>query len=297
MSARPIGSATIAFGLVSVPIKLYSASESSAAVTFNWLHKKCGSRLKQQYVCAQDGEKVEKDDMVKGYEFAKGQYVLFSPEELKTMEEKSTGAIDIGEFVPAEQVDRLWLEKAYFLGPDKGGERAYKLLAAALRATKRAALGQYAARGKQYLVMVRPMGDGLVMEQLHYRDEIRDIKDVDIPEGEVKKAELALAVQLIEQGATEEFRPEAYEDNVKKRMLESIQLKVEGHEITSEPAAAPETQIIDLMEALKASLSKGGAGKADAEERKPAKRAPRLKLEKADEAPKGGARKRKVSSG
>ena len=293
MSARPIGSATIAFGLVSVPIKLYSASESSAAVTFNWLHKKDGSRLKQQYVCAQDGEKVEKDDMVKGYEFAKGQYVLFTPEELKTMEERSTGAIDIGEFVPAEQVDRLWLEKAYFLGPDKGGERAYKLLAAALRETKRAALGQYAARGKQYLVMVRPMENGLVMEQLHYSDEIRTIKDVDIPEGEVKKAELALAVQLIEQAASEEFKPEAYEDNVKKRMLESIQLKVEGHEITAEPATAPETQIIDLMEALKASLAKSGAA-GEAEERKPAKRAPRLRLEKADEAPK---KKRKVSSG
>ncbi len=291
MSARPIGSATIAFGLVSVPIKLYSASESSAAVTFNWLHKKCGSRLKQQYVCAQDGEKVEKDDMVKGYEFAKGQYVLFSPEELKTLEEKSTGAIDIGEFVPAEQVDRLYLEKAYFLGPDKGGERAYKLLAAALRETKRAALGQYAARGKQYLVMVRPMGDGLVMEQLHYSDEIRSIKDVDLPEGEVKKAELALAVQLIQQGATDEFRPEAYGDNVKKRMLESIQQKVEGHEITAEPAAAPEAQIIDLMEALKASLAKSGKA-GEAEERKPARRAPRLKLEKADEAPK---KKRKAS--
>ena len=291
MSARPIGSATIAFGLVSVPIKLYSASESSAAVSFNWLHKKDGSRLKQQYVCAQDGEKVEKDDMIKGYEFAKGQYVLFSPEELKTMEEKSTGAIDIGEFVPARQVDRLWLEKAYFLGPDKGGERAYRLLAAALKATNRAALGQYAARGKQYLVMVRPLDDGLVMEQLHYPDEIRSIKDVDIPEGEVKKAELALAVQLIEQAASEEFKPEAYEDNVKKRVLESIQLKVEGHEITAEPAAAPETQIIDLMEALKASLAQGG--KADeAEERKPAKRAPRLKLEKAEESPK---KKRKVS--
>jgi DNA end-binding protein Ku len=295
MSARPIGSATIAFGLVSVPIKLYSASESAAAVSFNWLHKQCGSRLKQQYVCAQDGEKVEKDDMVKGYEFAKGQYVLFTSDELKAMEEKSTGAIDIGEFVPAEQVDRLWLEKAYFVGPDKGGERAYKLLAAALRETGRAALGQFASRGKQYLVMIRPLGDGLVMEQLHYADEIRSIKDVDIPEGEVKKAELALAVQLIEQGATDAFRPEAYEDNVKKRMLESIQLKVEGHEITSEPAAAPETQIIDLMQALKASLAQGGKSEAAAE-RKPAKRAPRLTLEKAADAPKP-RRARKVSSG
>jgi DNA end-binding protein Ku len=298
MSARPIGSATIAFGLVSVPIKLYSASESAGGVTFNWLHKQCGSRLKQQYVCAKDGQKVEKDDMVKGYEFAKGQYVLFSPDELKTLEEKSTGAIDIAEFVPAEQVDRLYLDSAYFLGPEKGGERAYKLLAEALKATKRAALGQYAARGKQYLVMVRPMGNGLVMEQLHYAVEIRSISEVEIPEGEVKKAELQLAVQLIEQAASEAFRPEAYEDNVKKRMLESIQQKVEGHEITAEPAAAPETQIIDLMEALKASLAKGGKAGAEGAERKPAKRAPRLTLEKAAETPK--QRKvagRKVSSG
>ena len=297
MPARPIGSATLSFGLVSVPVQLFSTAESQAGVTFNWLHKTCGSRLKQQYRCPKDGVKVERDDMVKGYEFSKGQYVLFTPDELKTLEEKSTGAVDIAEFVPAEQVDRLWLDKAYFLGPDKGGERAYKLLAEALKSTKRAALGQFASRGKQYLILVRPLGSGLVMEQLHYADEIRDIADVPIPEGEVKPAELQLAVQLIEQGASDAFQPKKYDDNVKKRMLDSIQRKVEGQEITSEPAAAPETQIIDLMEALKASLAKGVAGgardeAAEAEERKPAKRAPRLKLEKPAEAPK---RKRKVS--
>ncbi|HTT67522.1 MAG TPA: Ku protein [Gemmatimonadales bacterium] len=295
MPARPIGSATISFGLVSLPIKLFSASESQAGVTFNWLHKACGSRLKQQYVCPKDGAKVEKDEMVKGYEFSKGQYVLFTPDELKAMGEESTGAVDIQEFVPAEQVDRLWLDKAYFLGPDKGGERAYKLLAEALKVTKRAALGQFASRGKQYLVMVRPLGAGLVMEQLHYADEIRDIAEVPIPEGEVKQAELALAMQIVQQGASDTFQPAKYEDNVKKRMLDSIQRKVEGQEITSEPAAAPETQIIDLMEALKASLAKGAGARgeaAEAEERKPAKRAPRLKLEKPAETAK---RKRKVS--
>jgi len=301
MPARPIGSATLSFGLVSVPVQLFSTAESTAGVTFNWLHKSCGSRLKQQYMCPKDNVKVERDDMVKGYEFSKGQYVLFTPDELKAMGEESTGAVDIAEFVPAEQVDRLWLDRAYFLGPDKGGERAYKLLAEALKSTKRAALGQYAARGKQYLILVRPLGGGLVMEQLHYADEIRDISEVPIPEGEVKPAELQLAVQLIQQAASEEFRPKAYEDNVKKRMLDSIQRKVEGQEITAEPAAAPETQIIDLMEALKASLAKGSAGAApaageaeaeSADERKPAKRAPRLKLEKPAEAPK---RKRKVS--
>ncbi|HVM43531.1 MAG TPA: Ku protein [Gemmatimonadales bacterium] len=287
MPARPIGSATLSFGLVSVPIQLFSTSEAQASIAFNWLHKGCGSRLKQQYVCPKDGVIVGNEDKVKGYEFTKGSYVLFTKDELKALEQERSAAVEIAEFVPAETVDRLWLEKAYYLGPDKGGERAYKLLAEALKATKRAAIGQFAARGNQYLVMIRPLGRGLVMEQLHYADEIRSIEDVPVPEGEVKKAELALATQIIEQGATETFEPAKYEDTVKKRTLESIQRKVEGEEITAEPAAAPETQIIDLMEALKASLAKGAGGQPEAAEeaeRKPAKRAPRLKLEKAAEA-------------
>jgi DNA end-binding protein Ku len=275
MPARPIGSATISFGLVSVPIQLYSASESEASVSFNWINKKTGARCKQQYVDAKTGEKVEKEDMIKGYEFAKGQYVTFTPEEIKALEEKGTGSVDVMEFVPAAQVDRLYFDKAYFLGPGKGGERAYKLLASALKKTGRAAIGQYAARGKQYLVMLRPMQGGLVMETLHYADEVRSMKEVPIPEGDVKPAELALAVQLIDQAKSDEFRPAAYEDTVRKRMLEQIQRKVEGQEILAEPTEAPETQIIDLMEALKASLAKGGLKGAAAAERKPAKRAER----------------------
>src|SRR2546427_8796460 len=290
MSAHSIGSATISFGRVSVPVKMFSTGESSAAISFNWLHKKDGARLKQQYVCSKDGEKVEKDDMVKGYEFSKGQYVIFTPEELKALEEKASGAIDIAEFLPAEQVDRLYQDRCYFLGPDKGGERAYTLLGQALKQTGRVALGQYAARGKQYLVLVRPLRDGLVMEQLRYADEVRSIAEVPIPKTEVKKPELTLAVQLIEQAASEAFRPEAYADNVRKRVLEQIQRKVEGQEITEEPTEAPKTQIIDLMAALKASLAKGG-GKG-AGERKPAKRTESKAAPKA--AP---AAKRKVSGG
>ena len=173
MPARSIGSATISFGLVSVPVNLFSSSESSASVSFNMLHKKCGTRLKQQYICSKEGSVVEKDEIGKGYEFSKGQYVLFSAEELKALDEKATNAIDIAEFVPLAKVDRIYLDKVYYLGPDKGGERAYRLLAEALEETGRAALGQYSARGKQYLVLVRPMGDVLVMEQLHYADELR----------------------------------------------------------------------------------------------------------------------------
>ncbi len=288
MPARPISTATVSFGLVSVPVQLYSAAESAAAISFNLLHKKCGSRLKQQYFCQKDGEKVERDDMVKGYEFSKGQYVQFTPEELKALDEKGNNAILVTEFVPLQQVDRIYLEKAYYLGPDKGGERAYKLLAAALQETGRAALGQYAARGKQYLVLVRPKDGVLVMEQLHYQDEVRSAKEVPVADVEVKKQELQLAVQLIEQASSDAFRPEAYSDTVKQRVLEQIQQKVEGHEITEEPTQAPETQIIDLMEALKASLAKGGKAGG---ERKPAKRAARPAAQSAKRA----APKRKVS--
>lgn len=268
MSAHPIGSATLSFGLVSVPVKMFSTGESSAAVSFNWLHKKDGARLKQQYVCSKDGDKVEKDEMVKGYEFTKGSYVIFTTEELKALEEKATGAIDIGEFVPAKLVDRLYVEKAYFLGPDKGGERAYRLLSEALKQTGRVAVGQYAARGKQYLISVRPMDGGLVMEQLRYANEVRSMADVPIPKADVKKPELTLAVQLLDQASSESFDPKKYEDNARKRILEQIQRKVDGQEITEEPTEAPKTQIIDLMEALKASLKGKGAGG----DRKPAKR-------------------------
>lgn len=268
MAARSLGSATISFGLVSVPVNLYSSSESASSVSFNMLHTACGSRLKQQYVCSKEGTVVEKDEIGKGYEFAKGQYVLFSAEEIKALDEKATNAIDIAEFVPLAAVDRIYLEKVYYLGPDKGGERAYRLLTAALEATGRAAMGQYSARGKQHLVLVRPMGDILVMEQLHYHAEIRSAADVPRPEAPVKDGELALARQLIDQSAVDEFHPENYRDQVRERVLEAIQRKVDGQEITAEPTEGPQAKIIDLMDALKASLAKRGASTA---QKKPAR--------------------------
>ena len=255
MPARAIGTATISFGLVSVPVSLYSSSESKSSVSFNMLHKKCGSRLKQQYICPKDSEIVTRDDTVKGYEFAKDQYVILSAEELKALEEKATGMIDVVEFVPLAKVDREYLEKVYYLGPDKGGERAYRLLAAALLETGRAALGQYAARGQQHLVLLRPLNNVLVMEQLHYADEVRSTTEVTIPDGDVKPAELALAKQLIEQTATDDFEPLKFKDTVRERVLEAIQRKVDGQDITSDVAPDGGTKIIDLMEALKASLT------------------------------------------
>ncbi|HYZ88477.1 MAG TPA: Ku protein [Myxococcales bacterium] len=279
MSARSIGSGTISFGLVSIPVKLFSATQSQAAISFNLLHSKCKSRLKQQYICpTDDNQIVERDDMVKGYEFDKGRYVTFTPEELKALEEKSSQQIEISEFVPTEKIDPVYFDKAYYLGPEKGAERAYRLLSEAMRATGRTALARYAARGKQYLVQLRPIeGGGLVMQQLMYADEVRPFAEVEVPQGEVKPAELELAKQIIDQIAENEFHPEKYEDDVKKRIQEQIQRKVEGQEIDLTPAEQPRTQVIDLMEALKASLASRGerAAAPVAEDRKPAKRAPR----------------------
>jgi len=269
MSARAIGSATVSFGLVSIPVKIYSAGETSSGVSFNLLHKKCGSRLKQQYVCPQDNEIVERTDMVKGYEFAKGQYALFSDEELKALQEKATQTVEITEFLPTEKIDPIYFDKSYYLGPDKGGDRAYKLLGKVLLQCRRSALARYAARGKQYLVMLRPVAGGLVMQQLRYADEVRSISEVPLGDAQIKDAELKLALQIVEQALSDEFRPEAYEDAVRKRILAAIEQKVEGREITEEPQEEPKAQVIDLMEALKASLKQKLA------DRRPAQRAER----------------------
>jgi DNA end-binding protein Ku len=246
--------------LVSIPVKLFAATQASAGVSFNLLHKKCSSRLKQQYVCPTDNEIVSRDDMVKGYEFAKDQYVTFTPEELKALEEKATGSIDIAEFVPLAAIDPVYFDRPYYLGPEKGGDKAYLLLAEAMRESGRAALARYAARGKQYLVMLRPSADGraLVLQQLLYADEVRPMADVPLPDGEVREAELKLAKQLIDQIASETFDPTQYRDEVRDRIQADIEKKVAGQDITeAEPAAAEPARVIDLMAALKASLGKG----------------------------------------
>jgi DNA end-binding protein Ku len=258
MVARSMSTATISFGLVTVPIRLYAASESQAAVSFNLLHEKCHSRLKQQYICPKDDEIVTRDQMVKGYEFAKDQYVVFTEDEIKAMGEEASKTIEITEFVPLAKVDPIYFEGAYYLGPDKGGEKAYRLLAEAMRQTGRCALAKWAARGKQYLTLMRPIDNGLVMQVLHYADEVRPFTEIPVGDAVVKEPELKLAIQLIEQIATDEFKPETYVDEVRARYHEAIQRKVEGQEVTAAAPEAPKGQIIDLMEALKASLAQKG---------------------------------------
>lgn len=254
MSARAISTGTISFGLVTIPVKLYSTGESATGIHFNMVHKECGTQVKQRYYCPKDDRLVEKDEIVKGYEYAKGQFVLFSDEELKALNPEPTNAIEIAEFVPSEQVDPIYFEKSYYLGPDKAAARPYKLLTKAMRETGRSALARYRARGKDYVVLVRPFEEGLVMQQLRYADEVRAFSEVPLGEAEVKPAELDLALKLIDQIATDKFRPEEYKDEVREKTRALIDRKIEGQEIVAVAEEAPKAQIIDLMEALKASL-------------------------------------------
>src|SRR5438093_953597 len=276
MAPRAIASLTVSFGLVSIPVKLFSATEASHAISFNLLHKECHSRLKQQYICSKEEVIVPREDMVKGYEFAKEQYVVFTPEELKAMEEAGTHSAEISQFVPIESIDPVYFDKAYYIAPDKGGAKPYALFARALRDSKRCAIGRWAARGKQYIVMIRPVADGLVMQQLLYAGEVRSIQEIDVPKSEVKEAELKLAQQLIEQQSSDAFDPAPYVDDVRARIEAAVQKKVEGQEITMAEAPEGGAQVIDLMEALRASLERKAPAKArasEAEARKPPKRA------------------------
>jgi len=289
MPARAIGTSTIAFGLVSLPVKIYSTGESSRKVSFNMIWKERGVRVRQQYIDPADGTVVPREDIVKGYEFAKGQYVLFSKEELEVVEAPKSNEIEIVSFVPADTVGRLYFNKAYYLGPDKGGARAYRLLSAALVETDRVAIAKHAARGKQQIVMIRPHEEGLLMEQLWYEDEIRSFGEVPLEEGDVNEAELALATQLIDQAASDSFDPSMFHDEVRERTLELIQQKVDGQEITAAPVEESKTKIIDLMAALKASIEEDeGAGET---KRKPATKAGKKKSASKPTKKKSGRKK------
>jgi DNA end-binding protein Ku len=276
--ARSIAGATISFGLVSIPVKLYSATQPSAGLSFHLLHAKDGSRLHQQYLCAKDGEVVPREEMVKGYEFAKDQYVTFTADELKAIEEKATQTIAVAQFVPVDKVDPIYFDRPYYLAPDKGGEKAYHLLVEVMRETGRAAVARYSARDRQYLVLLRPAPGapanlpGLVMQQLLYADEVRPVAEVPVAAAEVSEAELKLANQLVEQIASDSFEPAAYRNDVRERLQAEIQRKVEGKEVATSATPEKPAPVIDLMEALKASLAaRGQAGGGDTGTRKPAR--------------------------
>ncbi|MBC8739814.1 Ku protein [Paraburkholderia sp. UCT31] len=270
MPARSIASLSLSFGLVSIPVKLYSATESASGVKFNFLCAD-GSRAKQQYVSEKTGQKVERADLKKGYEFDKDRFVVFTPDELKALEEGASHIVEILAFVPDNAIDPIYLDKAYFIAPDKRGGKPYTLLQQALLQSHRGAVAKWAARGKTNMVQIRATEDGLVFQQLLYADEVRSLKDLNIEHAPVTEAELKLALQIIEQAAEPNYDPAQYEDEEKKRILKAIDQKIAGKEIVS-PAPADATvggQVIDLMEALRASLSRGPKGKGKAASEQP----------------------------
>jgi DNA end-binding protein Ku len=273
--ARSIASLTISFGLVAIPVKLYSATVSSERISFNLLRQKDGSRVKQQYIAVNDGKPVERSEMVKGYEFAKDQYVRFSPEELKALEDATTHSIDITQFVPIESVDPLYFDGTYYLAPDKGGAKPYTLLTTALRKAQMCAVGRWISRGKEHIVIIRALEDGLVMHQLHFKAEVRDLKDLGIEAAPVSEPELKLARQLIDQLGAKRFDPNEYSDEHRARVEAAIQRKVEGKEVSlaEGPVSAKGGNVIDLMEALRASIDARGSKAPDLKDRKVPKRA------------------------
>jgi DNA end-binding protein Ku len=273
--ARPIASLTISFGLVAIPVKLYSATVASERISFNLLRQKDGSRVKQQYVAVNDGKLVERSAMVKGYEFAKDQFVQFSSAEIKALEDATTQSIDIGQFVPLESVDPVYFDGTYYLAPDKGAAKPYSLLATALRQTKQCAVGRWVSRGKEHIILIRALDEGLAMHQLHFAAEVRSMKELGVEAASVSEPELKLAHQLIDHLAAKRFDPHEFHDEFRARVEAAIQRKVQGKEVSlaEAPAANPKGNVIDLMAALKASLDAKSPTKPAAKERKAPKRA------------------------
>lgn len=259
MAARANQSGTISFGLVSIPVKFYTAA-SSEQVRFNMLHAGCGGRIKQQLYCPVHDAVVSRNEIIKGYEYAKGEYVQFEEDELKALEASRDSSINIVEFVPLDRFDFIQVEKSYYLGPDKGGDKAYRLLSQSMTESKKVAVGRWAARGKEQLVVIRPYRDGLLFHQMYYADEVRAFDDVDTGATfEFHEAEQRLAHQLIDQLSAKDFDVEKYEDSFRTRVLSAVEQKVAGQKVQLAPEA-PRAQIIDLVEALRQSLQGSGSG-------------------------------------
>jgi DNA end-binding protein Ku len=273
MPPHSLGSGTISFGLVSIPVRLYTAA-SSANVSFNQLHGVCGSRIRQQIFCPTCNRTVERNELVRGYEFAKDQYVQVKDEELKALEGEASTIIDIGEFVPLADVDPIYFEKTYYLGADKGGEKAYRLLSDAMEKAGQVALAKYVMRGKENVVLIRAAQGGLMLHTMYFADEVRSFDEIDKGgSAKIKDGELDLALQLINGLASDTFSPERYTDEYRNRVLEMINQKAEGQEVTVAEPAAPRAQVIDLMDALKESLAKRGLPAEAADAKKPPARA------------------------
>jgi DNA end-binding protein Ku len=253
---RPIASATISFGLVAIPVKLYSAAVATERIAFHWVRKSDGSRVEERYRATKDGKPVERADMAKAYEFAPGKHVVFTPDELKVLEEASSQSLDVLEFVPLESVDPMYFAATYYLLPDKGGAKPYALLATALAEEQRCAVGKWTFRGKEHIVVVRTVQQGLALHHLHFRAELRALKDLGYEPTKVSAPEVKLARQLISHLAVQKFDANEFVDEHRARVKAAIDKKIQGKEIELEtPVEGRRDNVINLMDALKASLA------------------------------------------
>lgn len=254
MALRPLRTATITFGLVSIPVKFYTAT-SSEDISFNLLHEPCGTRVNRKYWCGEHASVVESSELVRGFQVSRGSYVTFTDEELQALESGEDRALEITEFVALDEIDPIFFEKAYFLGPSAGGSKTYQLLAAAMRKQGKVALARWIANSREHLVVLRPFRNGLVLHTMFYADEVRDFGALEIEEAEVREKELKLAEMLIEELSEEAFDPLRYKDEYRQRVLDKIEAKTKGAQIVSESREESRTgEVVDIMEALRRSL-------------------------------------------
>ena len=264
MPPRSIWNGAITFGLITIPVRLYGAIEEKD-ISFNQLHEKDNGRIRYKRVCAECGEEVSYDEIVKGYEFEKDQYVVFTPEELERIPSDSVKAIDIVNFVDLDKIDPVYFQRPYYVAPEPTGIKAYKLLEEALEETRKVGIAKITLRDKERLATVRVKDGMLVLETMHWPDEIRpaDFEELE-KQPKIQPKERDMAKSLIE-NLSEDFNPEEFVDEYRERLESAVQAKIEGKEVAVTPEKAP-TQAMDLMEALKASVEatkKGASSKAE----------------------------------
>ena len=257
MALRPLRNAMISFGLVSIPVRFYTATKSED-IHFNLLHESCGTRVNRKWWCPHHEEIVSSDELVRGYAVSKNKYVTFSDEEIDALETDDNRALDITEFVDLSQIDPVFYEKAYFLGPAPGGGKTYKLLASAMKDQNKVAVARWVAAGKEHIVVLRPYEHGLILHTMYYADEVRDFGSLDLEDSKVRDKEVQLAEMLINELTVDKFNPTAYKDEYRERLLDRIKDKARGKTIVHEEKEEEKTgEVVDIMEALRRSLEKG----------------------------------------
>jgi len=274
MALRPLRNAMISFGLVSIPVRFYTATKSED-IHFNLLHASCGTRVNRKWWCPYHEKIVDSEELIRGYAVTKNKYVTFSDEEMEVLETDDNRALDITEFVDMKEIDPVFYEKAYFLGPAPGGGKTYKLLATAMKKENRVAVARWVAAGKEHLVVIRPFEKGLILHTMFYADEVRDFGSVDLENAKTSDKEVQLAEMLINELTEEKFNPMAFKDEYRERLLERIREKARGKTIVAEEREEEEKggEVVDIMDALRRSLEKGRGVAPAARSRRAPKRA------------------------